>query len=363
MADIVLEGITKRFGPIVAAEDVDLHVTDGEYVGILGPSGCGKTTLVKIIAGIWEPTAGRVLIDGQDMAGVPTEDRDLAYVFQEIALFPHLNVWGNATYGPRVKAWSPQRESEIGDDVLELVDLLDRKGFFPNELSGGAQQKVGLARALANQSKTLILDEPLSALDARVRLDLRYELRRLVKDLGLTALHVTHDQEEAMSVADRVVVMRAGRLVEVAPPQDLYRHPENVFTANFVGESNFLEGTVRRISDSWGVIALRNENFLRIPSDGFRVGDAVVLAVRPEHTRLSAEARPNAILGRVVNRRFMGSYLRHEVRAATGDTFLVDGPLSQKFNIHGSVSIGFQEEELRVFPMPPEGLREALKLE
>ncbi|MCK4455665.1 MAG: ABC transporter ATP-binding protein, partial [Thermoplasmata archaeon] len=222
MPRIELRGITKRFGDVVAAKDVNLTIEDKEYVTFLGPSGCGKTTLVKIISGIWEPTEGEVLIDGKRMNEVPVEDRDLGYVFQSIALFPHMTVLSNTVYAPIVKDFPVEERDKIAQEVLDLVDLLDRKKFFPGELSTGAQQKAGLARALASQAKLLILDEPLSALDARVRVDLRYELRRLVKDLGLTAVHVTHDQEEASSVSDRIVVMRAGRIVEIDSPENLY---------------------------------------------------------------------------------------------------------------------------------------------
>ena len=180
MPRIELKGITKRFGEIVAVKDVNLTIEDKEYVTLLGPSGCGKTTLVKIISGIWEPTEGEVLIDGKRMNEVPVEDRDLGYVFQNIALFPHMTVLSNAVYAPIVKDFPVEERDKIAQEVLDLVDLLDRKKFFPRELSTGAQQKAGLARALASQSKLLILDEPMSALDARVRVDLRYELRSLV---------------------------------------------------------------------------------------------------------------------------------------------------------------------------------------
>jgi putative spermidine/putrescine transport system ATP-binding protein len=195
MPQVQLKNLTVRFGKLVAVDDVDLTINDGEYVTVLGPSGCGKTTLIRIIAGILEPTSGQVLIGGKDMRGVPIEERDVGYVFQNIALFPHLTAIDNVSYGPRVRDRPKAEQEEIAKKYLGLVKLLERMAMFPSELAGGEQQKVSLARALATGSRLLLLDEPLSALDARVRVDLRYELRRIVKSLGLTTVHVTHDQE------------------------------------------------------------------------------------------------------------------------------------------------------------------------
>lgn len=366
MPRIELKGITKRFGDIVAAEDVNLTIEDKEYVTLLGPSGCGKTTLVKIISGIWEPTEGEVFIDGKRMNEVPVEDRDLGYVFQNIALFPHMNVLSNAVYAPIVKDFPRERREKIAQEVLDLVDLLDRKGFFPAELSTGAQQKASLARALASQAKLLILDEPLSALDSRVRVELRYELRRLVKDLGLTAIHVTHDQEEASSVSDRIVVMRAGRIVEVNTPENLYNNPENLFTANFVGEMNFLEGRINRLRDYWAMIEFRNQEFLTLLNRDFKMGAPLVLAARPENLRieeLKGVKLGNAIPGRIRNIRFMGSFLRYEVMLATDDLVFVDSFEEEMSKKGEEVAVCFDETKVLTFPTPKEGLLEVIKLE
>jgi ABC-type Fe3+/spermidine/putrescine transport system ATPase subunit len=195
MPIVELKRVSVIFGNVIAVDEVDLRIQDGEYVTILGPSGCGKTTLIRAIAGILEPTRGEVFIAGKNMKGVPIEERDIGYVFQNIALFPNMNVTNNVGYGPRVHEKDKEEQVEIARKYLELVKLLDKMQMFPSELCGGEQQKVSLARALATGAKLLLLDEPLSALDARVRVDLRYELRRLVKRLGLTTVHVTHDQE------------------------------------------------------------------------------------------------------------------------------------------------------------------------
>ncbi len=363
MPRIEATDVEKHFGRIVAVDRTSLTVEDGEYLSILGPSGCGKTTLIRILAGLLVPTTGRVLVDGRDVTGVPVEDRDLGYVFQNIVLFPHMDVARNATYGPWVHGRPPKEVEAIGREILELVDLLDERGMFPAELSTGAQQKVGLARALANKAKLLLLDEPLSGLDARVRLDLRYSLRRVVKDLGLTAIHVTHDQEEALSVGDRVAVMRKGRIVEAGRPEELYERPAQVFTANFVGESNFLEGRVARIKGEWAIVALRNGYSLRVRGEGLLVGDPVVVAARPEWVTFTAEGFGNAIPGRVEGRRFLGSTQRLHVRLRTDDVLLVDLPAAQSLNTTRDVIVSFDETNILVYPRPYAGLQEALKLE
>jgi ABC-type Fe3+/spermidine/putrescine transport system ATPase subunit len=355
--------LAKRFGRITALEKCNLRIEDGEYVAILGPSGCGKTTLIKVLSGIWEPTEGRVLVDGKDVTNLDVEDRDLGYVFQNIVLFPHMDVWRNATYGPWVHDRPGTAVAQVGKEVLELVEMLGERGVFPSELSTGSQQKVALARALANRARLLMLDEPLSALDTRVRLDLRYALRRIVKDLGLTAIHVTHDQEEAMSVADRVVVMRKGRIVEQGPPESLYNRPQDVFIANFVGESNFLEGAVRRIRADWAFVELRSGYVLRVPAKGLMEGDPVVLAARPEWLSITREGFGNVIPGRVENRLFLGPTERLQVRLFTSDLVSVDVLPSQSLNTDRDVMVSFHETNILVYPRPYAGLQEALKLE
>jgi ABC-type Fe3+/spermidine/putrescine transport system ATPase subunit len=361
---IELKNVSKSFGKIVAVNTTDITIEDGEYLSIVGPSGCGKTTLVKLISGVWEPTEGQILIDGKDIANVPTEDRDLGYVFQGIELFPHMTVWENTTYAPRVKDWPEEELVKTGEDSLRLVNLLEMRGALPNQLSGGAQQKTGIARALATKAKLIILDEPLSALDARVRIDLRYELRRLVKRLGLTAIHVTHDQEEALSVADRTVVMKKGEIVEIGTPRQLYEKPRHLFTANFVGEGNFLEGSVKRMPDKWCQIELRNEQFLFIPPMDVTEGDALVLFTRAENLKFCTDFRANALPGKVQEVEFMGSYLRYRIMLETDDPVLVDLPIPHERVYAGDrVMVEFDPTETIVFDRPPEGLREVLKLE
>lgn len=364
MPKIELRNVSKKFGKIVAVNTTNITIEDGEYLSIVGPSGCGKTTLVKLISGVWEPTEGQILIDGKDMANVPTEDRDLGYVFQGIELFPHMTVWENTTYAPRVKDWPDEELVKTGEDSLRLVNLLEMREAFPGQLSGGAQQKTGIARALATKAKLIILDEPLSALDARVRIDLRFELRRLVKRLGLTAIHVTHDQEEALSVADRTVVMKRGEIVEIGTPRQLYEGPRDLFTANFVGEGNFLEGVIKRMPGKWCQIELRNEQYLFVHPMDMKEGDPLVLFIRPENLKFCEDFKANALSGTVQDVQFMGSFLRYTIMMETDDSVLVDLPIPHERVYAGDrVMVEFDPTETIVFERPPEGLREVLKLE
>lgn len=361
MPQVELRNITMRFGKVVAADEVDLTIADGEYVTILGPSGCGKTTLIRIIAGILEPTLGEVLIGGKNMKGVPIEERDLGYVFQNIALFPHFTVQRNVTYGPMVKDRGKDQQRQTAQKYLELVKLLDKMQMFPSELCGGEQQKASLARALATDAKLLLLDEPLSALDARVRVDLRYELRRIVKRLGLTAVHVTHDQEEAMSVSDRIVVMRAGGIVESGTPQQLYTRPKDIFTANFVGETNLLEGWVKERAEGRSVIELRDESTIVVEQCDFDEGDAVVVSVRPEFVFPFTDG----LLSKIEYFTYMGTYWRVTAEAQSEDMVEFDVPAAEGKLYHPGqeIYLMINRKAAVVFPRPKEGIAEAVKLE
>ena len=240
MPDVKIVNVTKKYGNVYALDNVTLTIHDKEYFSLLGPSGCGKTTLLRLIAGLIEPDSGEIYIGDRRVDKVPPEDRDIGFVFQTFALFPHMTAWGNVLYGPKVKNYNEKEAKIIGHEVLELVKLNERLNAYPSELSGGMMQRVAVARALAAGAKTLLLDEPLGQLDAKVRNEIRYEIRRMAKDLKLTAIHVTHDQAEAMSISDRIAVMKKGKIVQIGSPQDLYIKPNSLFVAHFIGESNFL---------------------------------------------------------------------------------------------------------------------------
>jgi len=360
--------VSKRFGKkIVAVDNVSLQVFDKEYFSLLGPSGCGKTTLLRIIAGLVEPDEGEVYIDNKLVNKLPPEDRGIGFVFQTYALFPHMDVWDNVTYGPRVKAWEETKSERIGREMLEMVRLYERQDALPHELSGGMMQRVALSRALAAGAKLLLLDEPLGALDAKIRFELRYDLRKLVKDLALTAVHVTHDQGEAMAISDRIAVMKKGRILQVGTPQELYMNPQHIFVANFIGENNFLEGHVVKTEGKQIGIELRG-GLVVFGSDRFKgEGERVVLAVRPETFTIEKgrKKRTNVLHGIVERLRYEGTNIRYEIRLENEDMVVVVRPslMEEWFNAGDSVTVSFPSEKSYVFAYPSRGLREELSAE
>ena len=348
-------------------DNVSLQVNDKEYFSLLGPSGCGKTTLLRIIAGLVEPSEGIVYIDKKMVNKLPPEDRSIGFVFQTYALFPHMQVWDNVTYGPRVKAWDNTKKEGIGREMLEMVHLYERKDALPNELSGGMMQRVALSRALAAGGRLLLLDEPLGALDAKIRFELRYEIRRLVKDLGLTAIHVTHDQGEAMAISDRIAVMKKGRILQVGTPLELYTNPQHIFVANFIGENNFLEGHVVRTEDNRILIELRGGLRVAGSDTSKNEGERVVLAVRPETFTIEKgqKKKTNSLLGVVERVRYEGTNIRYEVRLENEDVVVVVRPslTEEWFKEDDRVTVSFPHEKSYVFPYPSKGLREELAVE
>ncbi len=371
MTGVRVEKVTKTYGPITALRDVSLEVHGGEYVTIVGPSGCGKTTLIKSIAGIVQPDGGEIYIEDRPVNGTPVEEREVGYVFQEIALFPHMTVGDNVSYGLMVKGVPPRERRSPINEMLELMSLADRSSFYPEGLSGGARQKTAVARALASGSGLLLLDEPLGALDLKVRGALRYELRSLVKDLGLTAIHVTHDQEEALSISDRILVMKAGRVVEAGRPEELYMLPRNLFTAKFLGEANFIEGEVSGRSEGGYLVDSNGFSFI-VNGDGgpsYEEGEACVLMIRPEFVALNPGERPgrrNVLRGAVKTGVFVGDSMRYEVEVENGITLLAKYPLSQtepEIVAGDEVSMELPRERMLIYKYPPEGLEKELSLE
>ncbi|GIV61613.1 MAG: spermidine/putrescine ABC transporter ATP-binding protein [Rhodothermaceae bacterium] len=284
-----LDGVTKRFGDVVAVDDVSLEVRPGEFFSLLGPSGCGKSTLLRLVGGFEQPDAGRILIGGEEMAGVPPQRRPTAMVFQNYALFPTMTVGENVAYGLRVRRLPAAERRRRVQEVLERVDLAHLVDRPVTQLSGGQQQRVAVARALAVRPGVLLFDEPLSNLDVALREQTRRELKLLQRRLGTTSLYVTHDQQEALALSDRIAVMRAGRIQQVGPPEQLYREPETAFVAQFLGGSNLIDDA--RLA----AVLTRGEP----PPPGR------VLAVRPEHLRLVDEG---GIPGRLRARQFLGTF-------------------------------------------------------
>ncbi|MFQ6095188.1 MAG: ABC transporter ATP-binding protein [Candidatus Bathyarchaeia archaeon] len=366
MPEVRLVNVTKRYGKIVANDNVNLTIKNREYVSVIGPSGCGKTTLIKNIAGIIRPDEGEIYIGGKLVNDLPIEERGIGYVFQNIALFPHMTVWDNITYGPKVRGASLEETRPLALEMLEMIKLSARSDAYPSELSGGTQQKTAVARALMSKAELLLLDEPLGALDVKVRAVLRHELRRLVKDLKLTALHVTHDQEEAMSISDRVVVMKRGRIVEAGTPIQLYTRPRNIFTANFVGEANFLKGTITQISDEGSVVEVGDGLQLVTTSRNKSIGDRVVIAFRPEFASIGDSETINRLSGNVVDVIYSGSVIRLKVELINGDLVVIKKTLSYEkpmFAVGDNITINVSPKNILVYDYPEKGLHRELALE
>ena len=321
---IRFEGVTKRFGAVTALDNVSLTIGEGEFFCLVGPSGCGKSTLLRLLAGLDEPDSGRVLLDGRDLAGTPPHRRPVNMMFQSYALFPHMNVAANVGYGLKQAGLAKAEIAARVADLLRLVRLDELGNRYPAQLSGGQRQRVALARALARRPRVLLLDEPLGALDRRLREATQGELKALQARLGTTFIMVTHDQGEAMSLADRIAVLDRGRPLQVGPPRELYDRPATRFVAEFLGDVNLLEGRVlarqgcaRRVELQGGAVVAATA-----PDEGsFAPGAAVALAIRPEALaieRPSADPARNALQGEVVEMAFLGPTTSVGIRLRAG---------------------------------------------
>jgi putative spermidine/putrescine transport system ATP-binding protein len=323
MAYLELAGIQKRFGLTVAVEDFNLSTERGEFVSFLGPSGCGKTTTLRMIAGFEIPTAGTILLDGGDITYRPPNRRNVGMVFQSYALFPNMNVADNVGFGLKVrKRPADQIKKRVGE-LLELVHLGKMGARYPYQLSGGQQQRVALARALAFEPEVLLLDEPLSALDAKIRVSLRTEIRAIQRHLGITTVYVTHDQEEALSLSDRIVVMSDGRIEQIGTPFEVYNFPTTAFVASFVGTLNVLPSTV--VDAGKGLLSVGGQSIRISRPISASAGSTISLALRPEMVSLrSGPEGSNVIRGAVADVSFLGSIVRIRIRIADGVVVTLD---------------------------------------
>jgi putative spermidine/putrescine transport system ATP-binding protein len=323
VATVQLQGLHRQFGSVVALDDLSIDIASGEFVSLLGPSGCGKTTALRIVAGFEWPDSGEVLVDGKDILGLNANKRNMGMVFQAYSLFPNMTAQRNVEFGLRVRGQSSDQRARRARELLDLVGLSSAMNRYPRQMSGGQQQRVALARSLAIEPSVLLLDEPLSALDAKVRVQLREEVRRIQLELGITTLYVTHDQEEALSVSDRVAVMSQGRVEQIGTPAEIYSGPKTAFVANFVGTMNRLDGTVvsreDRVVRSGGVDMKVSD-----PAFNRAAGEGVQLYIRPEDVtiELTSGAEPSqagSFEGRVTSLTFLGPVTRVGLKTELGD--------------------------------------------
>ena len=312
---LTLEGVRKEFNGVVAVDTFDLEVEPGEFVSFLGPSGCGKTTTLRMVAGFEQPTSGTIRLAGEDVTYAKPNERNIGMVFQSYALFPNMTVSENIAFGLRVRKEGNSTRDERVAELLDLIHLPDKEKSYPNELSGGQQQRVALARALAIRPQLLLLDEPLSALDAKIRDDLRAEIRRIQRQLNITTIYVTHDQEEALALSDRIVVMSKGHMEQVGEPFEIYNNPATGFVASFVGQLNRLPVTV--VDAALGRVRAGNTELRTTSMIESGAGSEVSLMMRPEELTLDAEEE-NVLEGAVESVTFLGSIVRVQVAVDGG---------------------------------------------
>jgi len=367
MPTVSFVNVAKRYGRVVALDRVSFDIRDGEYLCVLGPTGSGKTTLLKLMAGLLKPDEGMIYFDGEPVNDADAQDRNAVYVPQQYALFPHLTVLQNVAFGPLARGKPDSIALETASKTLDLVRLSSRAEAMPDELSGGMQQRVALARGLASGAGLLLLDEPLGALDARLRLDLRHKLRDLVKRSGFTAIHVTHDQDEAMSVGDEIMVLRNGRIQDYSVPSRVYRRPASIFVANLIGGASFLEGIVDSTVGETALISVRGGLIIQAPSKTLTLTSPVILALRKERIRISREPpeMENVLRGEIRGIRFLGNSKEYLVRLPNGD-MVASRQFAESernsFKVGDEVLVGFRESDAMVFEYPAQGLRKELEI-
>ena len=350
MVGISLRSVSALFrhqvkGDIAAVRDVSLDVAPGELMTLLGPSGCGKTTTLRMIAGFQEPSAGEIFIGDRDVTGIEANDRNIGVVFQNYALFPHLSVFENVAYGLRIQRLGGNEIARAVTDVLALVGLSAYERQMPHQLSGGEQQRVALARAIVIKPRVLLFDEPLSNLDAKLRTQMRGEIRDLQRRLGITAVYVTHDQEEAMAISDRIAVMNKGVIEQLGTAEDLYRRPASVFVARFIGRSNLIAATVTAIAEGHADLTIAGApHTIAHEGTGFAAGQSVLANVRPEAIAIGPPG--DGLGGTVVTRTYLGEKIEYEVEAASQRLQIVrfNPPPAERFAPGDAVGVRLPRE-------------------
>ena len=347
MAFVELETLHRSFGEVVALDGISISLEEGEFLSLLGPSGCGKTTALRLVAGFDRPSSGRIMVAGKDMTRVPPNKRDMGMVFQAYSLFPNMSAARNVEYGLKIRGTPREKRQTKVAELLELVGLGHAGDRYPHQLSGGMQQRVALARALAIEPRVLLLDEPLSALDAKVRVQLRGEIRRIQSRLGITTIYVTHDQEEALSISDRVAVLSQGRIEQIGTPAEIYGSPSTPFVAEFVGTMNRLEATVA--DPQSGAV---DYGGIRLAVDAVRghsAGERVLVLVRPETVELGPAANGASLIGEVISHTFLGPVTRLKVTLDQDEmTADVSASRADAYPVGMRVAVGFPSASARL---------------
>jgi ABC-type Fe3+/spermidine/putrescine transport system ATPase subunit len=354
MPNIELKKITKKFTSIneatkgeiiIAVDDVSLKIKKHSYNTLLGPSGCGKTTLLRIIAGLENPTGGEIFFDKLNITNMPTQERNVGFVFQDYSLFPHMDIWHNVSYGPISRNKFTKETEKYIHNILKMVKLDDRINAYPSELSGGMQQRVAVARAIATRSPLMLLDEPLGALDARIGTALRYDLMKLVKEYKLTAIHVTHNQEEAMTISDNIIMMKRGRVIQMGTPKEIYENPNSIFSAYFLGRCNFLR------------VEMQDKNTAKFQNTTIKLprthqNKKVVLGVRSEKIHINDEFKKENIKGIIEFINFLGEKWQYIIRLKDGTEISALKRTPHKAKVGEKVSISFFPENILIFDEP-----------
>jgi iron(III) transport system ATP-binding protein len=374
--NIQLEDIVKRFGTLEAVSHVSLEIRDGELFTLLGPSGCGKTTILRLIGGFHKPDNGEIYFDGKPVSSIPPYERNIGMVFQNYALWPHMTISNNITYGLKLKKIPKAEIAEKVSNVLKLVNLSGLENRYPGQLSGGQQQRVALARALVLNPDVLLLDEPLSNLDAKIRVQVRAEIRKLQKELGITTIYVTHDQEEALTLSDRIAVINLGKLMQIGTPRNLYDRPKNPFVADFIGINNLIPGDVKEVNpvEKRMTVQTNAGPLICFSDDPFKRGDHCTISVRPETALISQlenrQKEFNCIAGTVSFAYYIGNTIRYDVEIDSGVLFKVDiqNPIEHKpfsmgekvyvsFPIKTTIGIPATTPQLSPLPLGEDGVR------
>ncbi|MDC0853256.1 ABC transporter ATP-binding protein [Candidatus Pelagibacter sp.] len=345
-AEVKFENITKKFNETVAVDNVSCIFEAGTLTTLLGPSGCGKTTSLRIIAGLERATSGKILVDNEDVTILPATDRDVSMVFQSYALFPHMSVIENVSYGLKMIKVNKEEYTEKALETLKLVNLDGYENRMPSELSGGQQQRVAVARAIVLKPKVLLFDEPLSNLDAKLRRQVREDIREIQQKLGVTTIYVTHDQEEALAISDKVIVMNKAVIAQQGSPKDLYNFPKNKFVANFIGDANDVSAEIINKQSNTYELKLA-EMSVKIENNQ-DLKDKVTLALRPEKIEIKRDNNNNCIHATIKNASFVGSSYQYILNSKIGNLYVVTGDTNDVFNVGEEVFLSIDEKDIKI---------------